>query len=76
MVDLGITWPVPKDEVTSNGNINEGDPATLAVIPNFLPAGEMDAFEMDDTTMEVVITHNLNRILVENKASTLVMPLF
>lgn len=76
MTDLGIKWPVPKDEVTSNGNINEGDPATEALIPAFLPAGELDAFEMDETTKEATITHNLNRILVQNKASNLVLPFF
>ncbi len=76
MVDLGIKWPVPKDEVTSNSNINAGDPATLSVIPDFLPAAEMDAFTMDEITMEVVITHNLNRTLVQNKASQHVLPFF
>ena len=76
MTDLGIKWPVPRDEATSNANINEGDPATEAQIPDFLPANEMDAFEIDETTREATILHNLNRILVQNKASDLVMPFF
>ena len=76
MVDLGIQWPVPRDEVTSNTNINEGDPATQAVIPDFIPAGELDAFELDDTTKEATIMHNMNRILVQNKASAAVLPFF
>ncbi len=76
MIDLGIKWPVPEDEATSNSNITEGDPATIAVIPDFLPATEMDAFTMDDTSREVVIVHNLNRILVQNKDSELVLPFF
>ena len=76
MIDLGIKWPVPEDEATSNSNINDGDPATIAVIPDFLPATEMDAFTMDDATREVVITHNLNRILVQNKDSEYVLPFF
>ena len=76
MVDLGIRWPVPEDEATSNSNINAGDPATIAVIPEFLPATEMDAFTMDETSMEAVITHNLNRILVQNKTSAYVLPFF
>ena len=76
MTDLGIRWPVPQDEVTSNPNINDGDPATQAQVPSFLPAGEIDAFTMDETTMEVVITHDLNRILVENKAAPEVLPFF
>lgn len=76
MTDLGIKWPVPRDEATSNANINEGDPATEAQIPDFLPANEMDSFDIDETTREVTILHNLNRILVQNKASDLVMPFF
>ena len=76
MIDLGIKWPVPEREVENNVAINPGDPATVAVVPDFLPATEMDAFSMDETTMEVVITHNLNRILVQNKGSNLVLPFF
>ncbi len=76
MTDLGIRWPVPQDEITSNANINEGDPATQAVVPDFLPAAEMDAFTMDEATQEVTIMHNLNRILVLNKSSDLVLPFF
>ena len=74
MTDLGIRWPVPEDEIISNSNINEGDPATVGIIPDFLPASEMDAFTMNAETGEVTITHNLNRILVQNKASDLVLP--
>ena len=76
MVDLGIQWPVAKDEVTSNPNINEGDPATQPSIPDFLPAAELDAFELNMDTKEAVITHNLNRLLVQNKASSAVLPFF
>ncbi len=76
MTDLGIKWPVPRDEATSNGNINEGDPATIAQIPDFLPATEMDAFDMDETTKEAVILHNLNKLLVQNKSSELVLPFY
>ncbi len=76
MTDLGIKWPVPRDEATSNSNINEGDPATLAQIPDFLPANEMDAFDMDETTKEVIILHNLNKLLVQNKSSELVLPFY
>ena len=76
MMDLGIKWPVPEREVENNTAINAGDPATVAVVPDFLPASEMDAFTMDETTMEVVITHNINRILVQNKDSDLVLPFF
>lgn len=76
MGDLGIKWPVPQREIENNPNINEGDPATQAVVPPFLPASEMDAFTMDEATREVVILHNLNRLLVQNKSSEHVLPFF
>ncbi len=76
MVDLGIKWPVPQREIENNTNINEGDPATQAVVPPFLPAGEMDAFTMNEATREVVILHNLNQLLVQNKSSEHVLPFF
>ena len=76
MMDLGIKWPVPEREIENNVAINPGDPATIAIVPDFLPANEMDAFTMDETTREVVITHNLNRVLVQNRASSLVLPFF
>ncbi len=74
MVDLGIKWPVPEREMLINPNIPEGDPATIAVVPDFLPASEMDAFTMDEAAREVTIAHNLNRVLVQNKASQWVLP--
>lgn len=77
MVDLGIQWPVPRDEVNGNANVTDGDPATNPLIPDFLPPGnELDAFTQNNETQEVVILHNLNRLLVENKASDRVVPFF
>ena len=74
MVDLGIKWPVPQNEILVNANIAEGDPATVPVIPSFLPAAEMDAFTVDDDARQVTILHDLNAILVANKESPLVLP--
>lgn len=74
MMDLGIKWPVPQDEILVNENIAEGDPATEPVIPAFLPAAEMDAFTLDADARTVTILHDLNAVLVENKASPLVLP--
>lgn len=74
MIDLGIKWPVPLAEVLVNENIADGDPATQPVIPPFLPAGEMDAFVMDEEARTVTILHDLNQILVENRASEFVLP--
>lgn len=74
MMDLGIKWPVPQDEILVNANINDGDPATLPVVPDFLPASEMDAFTIDADARTVTILHDLNQILVANKESPLVFP--
>jgi tetratricopeptide (TPR) repeat protein len=74
MMDLGVRWPVPQDEILVNENINEGDPATEPVVPAFLPADEMDAFTVDADAQTVTVLHDLNAVLVENKASPLVLP--
>lgn len=74
MMDLGIKWPVPQNEILVNANINAGDPATAPVIPTFLPVAEMDAFMLDEDTREVTIIHDLNQILVDNRTSNLVLP--
>ena len=74
MMDLGIKWSLPQDEILVNENVTDGDPATSPVIPAFLPAAEMDAFTLDEDTREVTILHDLNQVLVDNKASDLVLP--
>ena len=74
MSDLGIRWPVPQDEILVNANISDGDPATAPIVPGFLPAAEMDAFTVDAASREVTILHDLNAVLVANKASSLVLP--
>ena len=77
MYDLGLQWPVPEVEILNNPNIPEG-PATQGKVPDFLPPGaEFDAWaSIDFDAQEVTLMHNLNRILVENRASDLVVPLF
>ena len=74
MVDLGIKWAVPFEELLVNPNVSDGDPASFGQVPDFLPADEMDAFVVDEDARTVTILHDLNRILVENKASDLVLP--
>ncbi len=75
MMDLGIKWAVPFAELLVNPNISEDDAAASGLVPDFLPAVEMDAFVVDEDARTVTILHDLNRILVENKASDLVLPL-
>ena len=77
MVDLGLRWPVSEREVMSNPNISDGDPSTEGVVPDFLPPGaEIDAFTLDADQKQVTLLHNLNRILVQNRTSDLVLPFF
>lgn len=78
MYDLGVKWPVPEVEVINNPNIDEGSPVTQGQIPDFLPPGsEFDEWEsIDYEAQEVVLLHNLNRIIAMNRTSDLVAPLF
>ena len=70
--DLGLKMQVSEVEFLSNDNVTEADTAPL--VPAFLPANGMDSFTYDPVTMVCIITNNLNAILVQNKASELVLP--
>lgn len=76
MTDLGIRLVVSEVESLANSNIKPED--TQAVIPPFLEPikTELDAFTYDPAAKKVVIMHNLNRILVQNKTSPFVLPFF
>ena len=75
LADLGIKLPVAQTEVIANKNTKDGEPYTLAQIPSFIPrAFEMDAFTYDAAAKTVVIKHDMNRTLVLNKTSPLVLP--
>jgi hypothetical protein len=89
MADLGIRLPMMLREIETNPNINPGDPGTVIIVPAYIPPdAQIDAFTptspypagtlpSDDTppsTLEVVIMHDLNRILVQNRSTAL--PLF
>jgi tetratricopeptide (TPR) repeat protein len=72
--DLGIRLPICEIEAA---NTSSAAPYIEAQIPPFIPLGqELDAFEMDDDAKTVVIKHNMNKIIVENKASEYVAPFF
>lgn len=74
MTDLGISLVVSEVEFLANSNIKMED--TQATIPPFLEPIklELDDFTYNAATKTVVIKHNLNRILVQNKTSPLVLP--
>ena len=69
--DLGIKMPIPENEQLTNTNVSSSD--VLSAVPAFLPT-DMDEIVYDVSTGECTITHNMNNILVQNKASTEVLP--
>jgi hypothetical protein len=86
MSDLGIRLPIMLREIETNPNIAAGDVGTQIFIPPWIPPNdEMDLFTpaspypagtqpSDNTqpsTLQVVIMHDLNRILVQNRAAAL-----
>jgi hypothetical protein len=75
LADLGIRLPVAWTEIIANSNTKEGEPYTQAQVPTFIPrAFEMDAFTYDVTARTAVMRHDMNRVLVQNKASAAVLP--
>lgn len=75
MADLGMRMPVAQTEVLANPNAQAGAPYTQPQIPSFIPkAFGLDAFTYDQAAKTVVITHDMNRVLVQNKTSPAVLP--
>lgn len=70
--DLGIRLPVCFKESSVNPTA-EG--FTVAQLPAFIPDNqEMDRFTMDVDAKTVVILHDMNRVIAENKTSPYVVP--
>ena len=70
--DLGIRMPLCEVEAA-----NQTDMAayTEAFIPSFVPQNYgMDEFTIDETSMTVTITYNMNRIIAKNAHSDSVVP--
>jgi hypothetical protein len=76
MIDLGIRLLVSEIELLSNPNIPANDPSTVVSLPTFIEPikAELDAFQFDAGAGTCVITHNLNKILIQNKNSNSVLP--
>ena len=75
MADLGIRLPVARTEVLANPNAVEGEAYTESQVPSFIPDEfEMDAFTYDAAAKTAIITHDMNRVLVQNKTSPFVIP--
>lgn len=74
VADLGIRLPVCEVEAANTPSAAD---YIEAFIPPFIPLNYgMDSFTMDDDALEVTIAYNMNRIIVENKASEYVAPFF
>lgn len=77
VVDLGIKYPVSENEVRSNESVNESDSATSAQIPQFIPSdSRMDDFINDEENQIITILVNMNEVLVENRTSEFILPLW
>jgi hypothetical protein len=75
MTDLGLRFPVALIETETNPNVSLDSPSATAQIPEFIPRDrEMNAFIYEDGDTLAVIRHNLNRTLVQNRTSPLVLP--
>jgi hypothetical protein len=75
MTDLGIRFPLPLDEALTNPNISTSDAALNAQLPSFIPLQYgLDAFQYQDGAALAVITHNMNRVIVQNRTSPFVAP--
>ncbi len=74
MADLGIRFVTSDVEFRSNSNVEMSD--IIPVIPDFIGniSSELDAFDYDANAGTAVIMHNLNRIIVQNRTSDLVVP--
>ena len=70
--DLGIRLPLCEAEAANTTN---GMTYTEAWIPSFVPQNYgLDDFIVNDETKTVTITHNMNRIIVQNAHSKDVVP--
>ncbi|MEP0009839.1 MAG: tetratricopeptide repeat protein, partial [Balneola sp.] len=77
VVDLGIKYPISQQEQAGNTNISGSSPYLDAIIPNFIPLSRtMDDFTVDEAQGIVTIAVNMNNVLVQNKNSDFVLPLW
>ncbi len=72
-VDLGIKIPISENEQLLNPSVTATH--ILSSIPSFIPT-DMDAFSFDTGANQVTITHNMNAVLVTNRADASVVPFF
>jgi tetratricopeptide (TPR) repeat protein len=84
MVDLGMKFPLPELETLNNVQASSylasaPSPAreflSTGQIPSFIPPNSaMNAFTFDVQAKRIVIAHNMNRVIVQNRTSPYVAP--
>ncbi|PVH26067.1 tetratricopeptide repeat protein [Sphingobacterium corticibacter] len=73
MTDLGIRFPVSEREQLNNRNVSEQH--IKAIIPDFIPKNRgLDDFTYDRANATVTMAYDMNKVLVQHKASPYVMP--
>ncbi|MEO1021686.1 MAG: tetratricopeptide repeat protein [Bacteroidota bacterium] len=77
VIDLGIRYPVAGLEANNNGNIQGTETELMAIIPDFIPLGlAMDDFSVDTLSGIATMNINMNRLLVQNRESDFILPLW
>jgi len=78
VLDLGIKYVIHENEMLLNPAIDENHAGLTGVIPPFIDVikTELDAFTYDVNANTAEVLHNVNKILVANKASDFVIPFF
>jgi len=69
--DLGIRIPISENEMLLNSSVTAAH--ILSSIPTFVPV-DMDAFTVDIVAGTATITHNMNAVIVTNRANAAVAP--
>ncbi|WP_422090439.1 hypothetical protein [Tenacibaculum ovolyticum] len=78
IIDLGVKYVIHENEQLLNPNIDASHSGLTGVVPTFIESikTELDDFIYNVASGEVEIRHNLNKVLVSNKTSDLVIPFF
>ena len=74
MTDLGIRFPVSQVEMQNNPNVKPEH--TLALIPSYIPNQlGLDDFVYDRAAGVVTMKYDMNKVLVQNKTASGVLPM-
>ncbi len=76
IMDLGIKFPLSELEINNNpAAAAVADTYSKAQIPSFIPDNTgMDDFSADRSNFRITIAFNMNKVLVQNRTSPLVLP--